>query len=83
MQSKVTVTIKGQGGLGTTVIDGQAWSYMSPARRVLFLHERLRTITKGEPFDVLSERLVLHDDPKDDREAHEALSHLEQSRDAR
>lgn len=81
MPSRVTITIRGQGGLGTTVIDAQAWAYMSPARRVLFLHERLRTITKGEPFDVLSQRSVMHDDqPQEDREALQSLADLEQSR---
>jgi hypothetical protein len=49
--SKITITI--QGGTGSTDIDTQAWAYMSPARRVLFLHERLRKVTKGEAFDVI------------------------------
>jgi hypothetical protein len=80
MSAKVSITIRGQGGLGVTAIDAQAWAYMSPARRVLFLHERLRTITKGEPFDVLTERHVIHDDPKDEREAQQALADQEQAR---
>ncbi|MCP1937404.1 hypothetical protein J2R95_003199 [Bradyrhizobium japonicum] len=52
--TKVIVKVQGQGGEGTTEIDAQAWSYMSPSVRVLYLHKHCRKATKGQPFDVVS-----------------------------
>jgi len=56
----ITITIRNIAGQeARTTIDAQAWAYLSPVRRVLFLHERLRKVTKGEPFDVV--RTERHD----------------------
>jgi hypothetical protein len=54
--TKVHITIRSVAGEEAhTSVDAQAWDYMSPARRVLFLHDRLRKVTKGQPFEVVSQ----------------------------
>jgi hypothetical protein len=59
MATKVNITVRNvTGEEAHTSVDAQAWDYMSPARRVLFLHDRLRKVTKGQPFEVVSQTLV-------------------------
>lgn len=56
MNSKITITIRSIDWVeAQTSIDAQAWSYASAAQRVLMLHDRLRKVTKGQPFEIISQ----------------------------
>jgi hypothetical protein len=50
----VTVQIKGQNGKGKTVFTADHWDGLSAVSRTLALHDRLRDVTAGQPFTVLS-----------------------------
>lgn len=54
----ITIHVRGQNGTGATTFTLAEWTAMnSPIDRVLALHDRLRDITGGQPFDVLREEV--------------------------
>ena len=57
VNTEICITVGGVEGIASATFPLADWNRMPAASRVLALHDRLRHVTQGTPFDVLAERL--------------------------